>query len=139
MEWIDTIDSHSIDNINNMDRIEDNTGFPFVKNSDGVYEWAFNDVTFSSGKVFQNFRLTFDMSYKGLYRKYDENESHVYRATHSFIELRTPFVIDEKCDDVIIMNYVGALSSNREILQLFLKGLRIASSSIGSEENIYHY
>lgn len=136
MDWIDSIDHH---HLSNMDMIEDNTGLPFIRNSDGYYEWTFYDVCFSSGKVFQNFRLTFDMMYKGLMRKIDESESHIYQASHSFIEMRVPFFVNEFLTDPIKMDYIALLSTSREILQIFLKGIRIASSSISSEENIYYF
>lgn len=140
MQWLDSIDITTIDNAN----IEDYTGIPFIKTNDN-YEWGIEYVTFNSPRELQSLIMTFELKYQGrmlpgTFQEYGTQKGfhsfqaihklltiHLYTHLHPLFILNHPFTI----------RYISIFSTNREILQLFLKGLRVCASIKAENEHNY--
>ena len=137
MQWIDNVDINYIDNEN----IEEYTGLPFVKRNDR-YEWNMEDITFRYPRHLESLVLAFDLRYKGRvvlgeFQQYGSNNGyHLFRAVHQFLDVHLythhhPLSVPSF---EFMIESINIFSPNRDILQLFLKGIRICSS-VGNECN----
>jgi hypothetical protein len=141
MQWIDNFDIKNIDNEN----IEEYTGLPFIKKNE-IYEWAIDYVVFKSSRNLQSLILSFDLRYKGRildgdFQEYGSTHQsyHLFRAIHQLLDIHIythyhPLFIPS---GEFTFESIHIFSPNRDILQLFLKGIRICSSIDISDEHNY--
>jgi hypothetical protein len=140
MQWIDSLNLDHIDNEN----IEEYTGLPFIKRGE-KYEWRLEDVVFKSPRVLETLVLAFDLRYKGRvivgeFQQYGLNNGyHLFQAIHRLLDvhLHTQYHPLSIPSSAFVVETINIFSPNRDILQLFLKGIRICSSIDISDE--YNY
>jgi hypothetical protein len=143
MQWIDSVDVNNIlDTIDN-ENIEDYTGLPFIRQqSYNEYEWNADGVSFKSSTELKELVMTFNLKYKGRiitgdYGEYGTTKGyHLFRAIHNLLDIHLythlhPLFIPKQ---PFTIRSINIFSPNREILQLFLKGLR-ACATISNQYN----
>lgn len=144
MEWIDNVNMETILNIE-PDNIEDYTGLPFVKQND-QYGWTIQRVTFTCSNL-KLLIMTFDLKYKGRiitgnYQEYGTTKGyHLFQANHKMLDVHfyTQFHPLFIPTNPFMIRSINIFSPNREILQLFLKGIRVCASISISDEQNYIY
>lgn len=137
MQWIDNIDLRYIDNEN----IEEYTGLPFVKKNDR-YGWNLEGVMFKYPRDLKSLVLSFDLRYKGRivlgeFQEYGSDKGyHLFRAIHQMLDvhLYTHYHPLSVPSFEFTIESINIFSPNRDVLQLFLKGIRICSR-VGKESN----
>lgn len=141
MQWIDNFDIKNIDNEN----IEEYTGLPFIRRNE-IYEWAVDYVVFKCPRNLQSLILSFDLRYKGRildgeFQEYGSTHRsyHLFRAIHQLLDIHIythyhPLFIPS---GEFTFESMHIFSPNRDILQLFLKGIRVCSSIDISDEHNY--
>ena len=144
MNWIDNVNIDKVINIH-PDNIEDYTGLPFVKQNE-QYGWTFEKVTFTCRDL-NLLVMSFDLKYKGRivtgnYQEYGTIKGyHLFRSNHKMLDVHFytqihPLFIP---NNPFTIRSINVFSPNREILQLFLKGLRVCASIKLSDEHNYIY
>lgn len=140
MQWIDNLDLEHIDNEN----IEEYTGLPFIKRGER-YEWRIENIVFKSPRNLEKLVMSFDLRYKGCvaigeFQQYGLNNGyHLFQAIHKLLDvhLYTHYHPLSIPPSIFTVDSINIFSPNRDIIQFFLKGIRICSTIDISDE--YNY